>query len=75
MKGKNAMVAKPKPANYTIPQTVTSPVERREIRQFINMRLDQMKDRLDRIYKFNKEKFVDKEYERKAALLTKTQKL
>lgn len=75
MRNTKALVAKPTPESYQIPQTVTSPVERREIRQFINMRLEQIKGRLDRIYRFNKDRFVDAGYEAKAAEIKAMPKL
>jgi hypothetical protein len=75
MKGKNAVMKKQAQERSEISQTVTSPVERREIRQFINMRLDQMKARLDRIYRFNKDRFVEDSYEKKATVLTGKPKL
>jgi len=55
-----------KPDDYQIPQTVTSPVERREIRNFIGMRMQQIKRRLDRIYRHKKEMFVAEEYRKRA---------
>lgn len=76
MKNVNALVVKgPKPENYQIPQTVTSPVERREIRNFIAMRAGQIKSRMDRIYRYNKDRFVETEYSKKVETLTKRQKI
>ncbi len=47
------------PESYQIPQTVTSPIERREIRNFIGMRQSHIKTRLDRIYKFTEKRGTD----------------
>ena len=74
-KTKGLIARKPKPENYQIPQTVTSPVERREIRQFIGLRLKQIKTRLDRICRFNKEKYVESEYRKKVRSLMKKARL
>ncbi len=72
MKNVNALVVKgPNPENYQIPQTVTSPVERREIRNFIAMRADQIKSRMEWIYGYNKDRFVEAEYAKKVETLTK----
>lgn len=64
-----------KPDSYQIPQTVTSPVERREIRNFIEMRQNQIKARLDRIYKYKKEQYVEKGYATKVDAVIKNAKL
>ena len=72
---KTLVKRQPKPENYQIPQTVTSPVERREIRQFIGMRLSQIKARMDRIYRFNKEQFVEAGYTRRVRALIKKPKM
>ena len=71
----NKALVKAKLENYQIPQTVTSPIERREIRNFIGLRLEQIKARLDRIYRFRKEQHVEVNYEKKVQSLTKTPKL
>jgi hypothetical protein len=68
-------VRQPKPENYQIPQTVTSPVERREIRQYMEMRQRQIKSRLDTIYRTNKESYVEERYMQETGKLLNNKKL
>jgi chromosome segregation ATPase len=68
-------VRQPKPENYQIPQTVTSPVERREIRQYMEMRQRQIKSRLDSIYRTNKEAYVEERYMQETGKLLNNRKL
>ncbi len=61
----NIPAVQPQPTDYLIPQTVTSPIERREIRNFLQLRVNQIKARLDRIYSYEKERFVESQYEKR----------
>jgi len=65
----------PKPENYRIPQTVTSPTERKEIRQYMDMRQRQIKSRLDTIYRTNKETFVEQRFKEESAKILSSKAL